>query len=240
MRVRRRYAVLAAIALVALALAFAHPRLRSLVRAVLRRHTGPCLLLCPAGCAHADRVEVLANGQVIGSFGEEREGRTPRAPRIVFLPTGDTVFTFRLTRDGELLYKEPTFRAGVRQGDMFHCSFQLSDEEPTGYYGPRPSGSSPAVVEGVPAKVWCWFGRADHLHTDRLQVTLRGNTASRAFKRRAWWRGFRIVMEGHFNAGKTPVLTLVRPWDMTIVEAVLELETWEGVRSVGPEVRYVY
>jgi len=240
MRIRRRALIPVALAIVALALFVAHPRSRSFLRSLLRTGSSPCLLLGPRGCQHADRVEVLANGRVIAPMGNDDAKKPDGHGRILFQATGDTVFTFRITRNGERLYEDPTFRFHVRPGDIFSGSLLVSDEKPTGYYGPPPKASFPAVAEGVPARVWCWFRRADHLHEDRLQVTLKDNAALAAFKKRVWWRGYRIVKERHLNAGKTPMLHLVRPFDRTIVEAWLELERWEKVRTVNPEVKYVY
>jgi len=240
MKIRRRILIPVALAVLALALLVAHPRARSFFRSLLPHRRSPCLLLGPRGCQHADRVEVLANGRVIASVGTDDANQPGGHGRILFEAAGDTVFTIRITRGGERLYEDPTFRLEVRPGDILSGSLLVSDEKPTGYFGPPPTASFPAVGKGVPARVWCWFRRADHLHEDRLQVTLKDNAALAAFNKRVWWRGYRIVKEGHFNAGKTPVLHLVRPFDRTIVEAWLELEPWEEVRTVNPEVKYVY
>lgn len=240
MRIRRRFLIPVAIAWVGSMALLGHPPLRVFLWSLVWRRTSRCFLLGPRGCQHADRVVVLANGRVLGSFGEDSGIERGARCRIVFEPTGETVFTFRITRDGKLLYEEPTFRAMVRQGDIFRCFFWPSDKPPTGYYGPRPDASFAALVEGAPAKVWCGFRRDDQFFRDRVQVVLRDAAAVAPCKRRAWWRGYRVVRTRLPKPVRNPILTLALPPRRTLVEAWLALETWEEVRAVRPEIRYVY
>ena len=247
---RRRRWLFAGLVLVLVFLpVFAHPRARRLVRAWVRGQSGPCLLYVGRGCPPADRVEVFANGRLIGAFGERDDGEWWQR-KIVFKPEGDTLLEFRIVRGSDLLYEPPRYREVLRPGDILRCRFEASDTWPTGFrgpplqhqpnhYGPSPKGSSPAVVTGVPARVWGWFYRDRH-HEDHVWVTVRGEKAIAPFRDRARRRGFRVVRESSSQGGELVHLTLMRPRDMTVVEAILEVETWDGVGSAIPEPTIAY
>jgi hypothetical protein len=240
MRIRRRYFVAIAVAAAAGMVLVGCPPLRVYLGSRLGLRSSRCLLLGPSGCQHADRIEVRANGVLLEPGGEAGETLGGWARWYVFPPTGDTVFTFRILRDGELLYEEPTYRVAVGPGDIFRCSFEPGEELPPGRFGPAPTGAFPAVAEGVPPKVWSFFRPDDQLRRDRLWVTLREDAAVTAFRQKAWWRGYRTVEAPGATGGKVPRLKLAPPWGRTLVEAWLDLASWQEVDTVRPEVLYVY
>jgi hypothetical protein len=105
---------------------------------------------------------------------------------------------------------------------------------------PQNANGKTWPVSGVPRKVWCWFRRADSLHRDNLSVRLDGEADISAFKRRAWLRGYRILKTWEVNGGRDISIRLARPPHQTIVQAMLDVEMWPGVKFAGAQRLYVY
>ena len=208
------------------------------VLAVVPPRRGPAMLLVSGPPPPADRLEIVANGKLLATLPLPQASRSNVSPRVLFQPEGQTRFVFRILRGGKLIYR-PEFDCVVRPGDILRCQFDAR-EELGQYFGDRPRCSFPALAAGASSKVWCWFGPADWLHEDNLQVTFQSPQAAEGFMLRALASGYRVVRKGAFNSGSNPWVILRRPADKTIVQALLEIEGREGVRSLGPEVTHVH
>jgi len=212
------------------------PRLRSWLVSLGRNPSGPGLLL--VSYAHLGgnaRIEVFVNGRpVVLSTPWKVEG-----PGVLLDALGVMRFGLSVFKDDQLAY-HAGYDANVRPGDMLRFYLEPADKEPTGRYGPPPSGSVPALIQGVPAKAWCWFGRSDNYHPHRLNVAIRPPEKSPSVRGRARRLGYGFVAERSDSDGKMSYLTLLRPWDKTMLQAMLEVQDWEGVVSAGPEFSRVY
>ena len=133
----------------------------------------------------------------------------------------------------------PTFTMAVEPGTMLASNWQFADEEPVPDFGPRPDNSFPSLVPDVPKRVWTWFGPAP-IHKDLVRIEMEDKKALPAVRKLLSDEGYEMVQENRYNAGKTISWKLRIPKSKTIVEAILELERANGIKSASAEVTHVY
>jgi len=182
------------------------------------------------------QTEVFINGQSIAVI-ERQEHSTGQqfGPRLILHEKGKTHFTFLLTKDDKPLYK-PGFDFDLNPGDMLSC--ELVPERPEANklrFGPAPDSFSPALSADMP-RLECWFGRAN-ARTDCFIVG--GNLELEALAAKANHRILKRSSRGE-PGEESVTLYLAPPKGKTIVEAILEAESWPGMKYVESEPLRVY
>ena len=200
--------------------------------------SGLCMLLLYMEFHPCDRVEVVANGESLGIFHEPKTGSDPRVRRIVFTGGGGTHFIFKLFREDALAYK-PEFDVALKAGTMLDVMFLPAEKRGVSSDGPEPRCHSPGLIDGVPSKLWCWFGPAN-ARTDIFSVTLPGPAGLPAFRAKLTAHGYTIRREGSFSGGSTPWLQLEPVKGKTVVDGLQEIEKWRDVKAVHTVPESVY
>jgi hypothetical protein len=174
----------------------------------------------------ADTIEVFVDGASLGKVEMKRNGGV-RLGRVVFTSGEKTHFLFEIGKADKIVYR-PEFDLSTKAGDLVDVSFKAADKKPP-YFETGPTHDFPALVEGVPLRVWCWFGPANR-KTEFIDVQLVDAKAARAFKA--------LAAEKHYTVKehKWDLLRVEPPKGVTIVETVLDVETWAGVKQVYFEV----
>jgi hypothetical protein len=201
---------------------------------------GRCFLFVNFGCPPADYIDVFIDGEQVGTV-RDVPLHTTGVNRFVFPSSGKTRFVFEIRQKNTQLYR-PEFVLSTKAGDLVEAHFVAREAKesaepsraPSRSFGPGPSHDFPALISGVPARVWCWFGPANMI-PDYVMVQLADGADAGAFKTRAAQGGYTIVRE--FQRGQVRVAP---PKGVTIVEAALDLETWPGVKQVRFEPQRVY
>ena len=139
----------------------------------------------------------------------------------------------------EQLAYEPKFTVDVEPGTMLASNVMLADEEPVPDFGPGPDYSFPALIPGVPKKIWCWFGPAP-IHKNLIRIVLADEESIPTVRRQLAQAKYEIIQENRTSRGATIIYKLAIPKGKTIVEATLELESVKGVKSASAEVTHVY
>ena len=193
---------------------------------------GPCFLFVTVNGGPVDQAEVLINGQSLAALKSKGGGGPAIWARLTFTSSEKTHIVMRLLKGDTLLY-QPEFDIKTGAGDLVSAQFMAGDKKPQ-TFGPHPSHDFPALVKDVPARVWCWFGPANR-RSDYVGVQLAEGADADAFKTRTTEGGYTIVRE--FERGR---IRVAPPKGVTIVEAVLDIETWPGVKQVYFEPKFVY
>lgn len=200
---------------------------------------GPCFLGVPSNFFTADsKIEVLLDGKLLATFGERKAGAGVNDRRLTFQGGGRMQIVYRIYHREQLVY-EPKFTVDVEPGTMLASSVMLADEEPVPDFGPVPDYSFPALIPGVPKKIWCWFGPAP-VHKNLIRIVLADEESIPAVRKQLAQAKYAIVQENRTNRGKTIKYKLALPKGKTIVEATLELEGFQGVKSASAEVTHVH
>ncbi len=181
---------------------------------------------------------MLLDGKLLSTFGERKAGAGLNERRLTFQGSGQMQIVYRLYHREQLAYK-PKFTMEVEPGTMLASSVMLADEEPAPDFGPGPDCSFPALIPGVPKKIWCWFGPAP-VHKNVIRIVLANEESIPTVRKHLAKAKYEIVQENRTSRGATITFKLALPKGKTIVEATLELEGAKGVKSVWPEVTHVY
>lgn len=183
-----------------------------------------CMLLVWTGFAPCNRVEILANGALIGASSNDKG-----VCRVFFRGTGNMHFTFRLFQRGVLRF-QPEFDWNAVGGTMLQAQFVPGESLPADEFGPEPVPWFPSLTEDFPSKIWCSFGWA-YARTDMFAVTLLDATYVAGFKDRLAQGGYLIRRE----MGPGPLsFEIGPPHGSTVVQSIREIEHWDGVASVDP------
>jgi hypothetical protein len=164
--------------------------------------------------------------------------------RVVFDARGKTHFRFRFVSFREEVLCEPEFQADTNPGEMIDFSWSPSEVAvsgldawaPGGGQGDPPNAYFPAKkpVRGF-AGMWCWLGPANS-KPDWFIAQVYDCYPMSDFLKKVQLAGYAL---------RDPVATrrdvvLVRPQGKTLVDSILDLESWEGVRRVYLFVDHVH
>ena len=199
---------------------------------------GPCFLGVPSEFFPADKIEVLLDGKLLGTFGERKAGAGLNERRLTFQGGGQMQIVYRIYHREQLAYK-PKFTMDVEPGTMLASSVMLADEKPMPDFGPGPDCSFPALIPGVPEKIWCWFGPAP-VHKNLIRIVLAGEESIPSVRKQLAQAKYDIAQEKRTSRDTTMTYKLALPKGKTIVEATLELEGFKGVKSAYAEITHVY
>jgi hypothetical protein len=183
------------------------------------------------------RTEVTISSEPLGTL-QTATKEAQWKQRLAFRAAGQTHFSISVFRGDHLVYR-PELDVEVRPGDMLEFEGQPAESVQKPQFGPGPSHSFPALTDGVPSKLWCWFGAAN-ASKESICITLRSEDDVAAVRNRLFWRGHKVIDVRSSPPGSQPVVRARQSKHTTVVEAILEIETWREVVAAQPEIGWVY